>query len=129
MHQRKLALSVNIKHYAKSQALDHKSLVEQSPDAINCVIKVKADHKNAIFNTYCFSIHTIYTMKRGIDMQQHNKTETQLIEGRSLFSNVKKPQKSRKWREIEEFKARQKLFQELQEIDYSFNGSLNDLIY
>lgn len=60
-------------------------------------------------------------------MQQSNKTEKQLMESSSLFSNAKKTQKSRKWREIEKFKARQQLLQELQEIDHSFNYPLNDL--
>lgn len=61
-------------------------------------------------------------------MQYNNHSETQLIENKALIRNIKKTQKVRKWREIEELKSRRKLLKELQDIDPSFNFSLNELI-
>ena len=61
-------------------------------------------------------------------MQYNNDIETQLIENKPLISNIKKTQKVRKWQEIEELKSRRKLLKELQDIDSSFNFSINDLI-
>ncbi|WP_022940877.1 DUF3545 family protein [Psychromonas hadalis] len=58
----------------------------------------------------------------------HN-IETQIINEESLFfiSN-KKPTRTRKWREIEEIKAKQRLSRELREIDQSFVFSMTDLV-
>ena len=61
-------------------------------------------------------------------MQHYNKPETQIIADKSLISNIKKTQKTRKWREIEELKSRRELLKELQDIDPSFNFSITDLI-
>ncbi len=61
-------------------------------------------------------------------MQMHN-IETQIIDENSLFFNAKKKStRTRKWREIEEVKARQRLSRELREIDQSFVFSLSDLV-
>ena len=59
---------------------------------------------------------------------QYNNTETQLIDNKPLISSIKKTPKARKWREIEELKSRRKLLKELQDIDPTFNISLDDLI-
>lgn len=60
---------------------------------------------------------------------QNNNVDMQIMDEQSLFSPlVKRPVKARKWREIEEIKARQKLAKELHDIDQSFEFSLTDLI-
>ena len=61
-------------------------------------------------------------------MQYNNNTETEIIDNKSLFSNIKKNKKVRKWREIAALKSRRKLLKELQEIDPTFSFSANDLI-
>lgn len=61
-------------------------------------------------------------------MQYNNDIEMQVLENSLLFSSPQKNKKKRKWREIEELQARQKLSRELREIDHSFSFSLNDLI-
>ena len=54
--------------------------------------------------------------------------ETQMVEDDALFFTPKKRStRSRKWREIEEFKAQQSLSRELREIDQSFAYTLSDL--
>lgn len=53
-------------------------------------------------------------------MQMHH-TETQIIDDDLFFYTPKKKSKSaRKWREIEDIKARQQLSRELREIDQNF---------
>ena len=61
-------------------------------------------------------------------MQMQN-IEAQMSDDDSLFFTPKKKStRSRKWREIEEIKAQQRLNRELQEIDQSFVFSLSDLV-
>ena len=61
-------------------------------------------------------------------MQTH-KTEEHADNEDSLFSYTKKrTTRSRKWREIEEVKAKQRLRRELKEIDQSFEFSITDLM-
>lgn len=61
-------------------------------------------------------------------MQTHN-VETQMINDDSLFFTPKKKlTRSRKWREIEEVKAQQRLRRELKEIDPSFDFTMADLV-
>lgn len=61
-------------------------------------------------------------------MQMHN-TETQMTDEDSLFFTPKrKSTRTRKWREIEDIKARQRLSRELREIDQSFEYSLSELV-
>lgn len=61
-------------------------------------------------------------------MQMQN-IETQIFDDDSLFFTPKKKStRTRKWREIEEIKAQQRLNRELQEIDQSFVFSLSDLV-
>ncbi len=61
-------------------------------------------------------------------MQMHNN-ETQIIDDDSLFfTPKKKAARTRKWREIEDIKARQRLTRELREIDQSFVYTLSDLV-
>tara|TARA_R110001583_G_scaffold10698_2_gene49057 strand:- start:25036 stop:25221 length:186 start_codon:yes stop_codon:yes gene_type:complete len=61
-------------------------------------------------------------------MQIHD-TQTSTIDDNSLFFTPKKKNiRIRKWREIEEIKAQQRLNKELQEIDQSFVYSLSDLV-
>lgn len=74
------------------------------------------------------SFTTFLSRKEGANMQHYNKPETQIIEHEPLFANIKKTKKTRKWREIEELKSRRELLKELQEIDPTFNFSLNDLV-
>lgn len=60
---------------------------------------------------------------------QMNNIDTQIIDEELLFFTPKKKStRARKWREIEELKARQRLSRELQEIDQSFVFSLTDLV-
>jgi hypothetical protein len=55
--------------------------------------------------------------------------KTQIIDDDSLFfTSKKKIARPRKWREIEEIKAQQRLNRELQEIDQSFVFSFSDLV-
>lgn len=65
-------------------------------------------------------------------MQMHTiktQVETQMIDEDSLFFSPKrKSPRTRKWREIEEVKAQQRLSRELREIDPSFAFSLSDLV-
>jgi|GEM_PF-2681529 len=61
-------------------------------------------------------------------MLYNNNTETEITDNKSLFSNIKKNQKVRKWQEIAALKSRRKLLKELQEIDPTFSFSANDLI-
>lgn len=59
---------------------------------------------------------------------QDNNMDTQIMDEQLLFSiPAKRPVKARKWREIEDIKARQKLAKELHDIDQSFEFSLTDL--
>jgi len=44
-----------------------------------------------------------------------------------MFPTTKKTSRARKWREIEEIKARQHLMRELKNIDQSFDFSLSEL--
>jgi len=61
-------------------------------------------------------------------MQMHN-TELPMTDEEALFFTPKKKStRTRKWREIEELKARQRLSRELREIDQSFDFSLSDLV-
>jgi hypothetical protein len=55
--------------------------------------------------------------------------EKQIIDDNSLFPPLKrKNARTRKWREIEDIIAQQRLSRELQEIDQSFVFSLSDLV-
>jgi hypothetical protein len=61
-------------------------------------------------------------------MQTQN-FETQMTDEDSLFfTPKKKSSRARKWREIEDIKARQRLSRELREIDQSFEYSYSDLV-
>jgi len=61
-------------------------------------------------------------------MQMQN-LHTQTIEEDALFlAPKKKSTRVRKWREIEDIKARQRLTRELRDIDQSFEFSLSDLV-
>ena len=61
-------------------------------------------------------------------MQTQN-FETHMIDEDSLFFTPKKKStRARKWREIEDVKARQRLSRELREIDQSFEYSYSDLV-
>jgi hypothetical protein len=61
-------------------------------------------------------------------MQMHN-SDVQLTNEVSLFFTPKrKSTRPRKWREIEDIKAQQRLNRELKEIDQSFEYSLSDLM-
>ncbi|WP_019613149.1 DUF3545 family protein [Psychromonas ossibalaenae] len=62
---------------------------------------------------------------------QYNNTDTdiQFITDEALFFIPKKrTAKTRKWREIEAVKARQKLSRELRDIDQDFDYCRNDLV-
>lgn len=60
---------------------------------------------------------------------QYPNTDMPITDEQSLFSiPSKKTVKARKWREIEEIKARQKLAKELHDIDQGFEFSLTDLM-
>ncbi len=60
---------------------------------------------------------------------QIQHTETQMFDDDSLFfAPKKKSTRTRKWREIEDIKARQRLSRELRDIDQSFVFSLSDLV-
>lgn len=60
-------------------------------------------------------------------MQIHN-SETQMTDDLLFFTPKKRVTRARKWREIEELKAQQRLVKELKEIDPSFEYSLLDLL-
>jgi len=45
-----------------------------------------------------------------------------------LFPTMKKSKRARKWREIEELKARQHLMRELKNIDQNFDFLLSELL-
>ena len=61
-------------------------------------------------------------------MQTQN-FETHMNDEDSLFFTPKKKStRTRKWREIEDVKARQRLSRELREIDQSFEYSFSDLV-
>ncbi len=61
-------------------------------------------------------------------MQMHN-IDTQISDDDALFFTPKKKvARTRKWREIEALKARQRLNRELREIDHNFEFSQTDLI-
>ena len=63
-----------------------------------------------------------------MQMQMHS-IETQVIDEDSLFLSVKKKTlHARKWREIEDIKAQQRLTRELREIDQSFVFLFSDLV-
>lgn len=56
-----------------------------------------------------------------------NNLDMQMVSDDLLYVQpVKKSTKVRKWREIEALKARNKLSKELQDIDQSFELSVND---
>jgi len=60
---------------------------------------------------------------------QIQNIETQMMDDDLLyFTPKKKSTRTRKWREIEDIKARQRLSRELREIDQSFVYSLSDLV-
>ncbi|MCP4321848.1 MAG: DUF3545 family protein [Psychromonas sp.] len=60
---------------------------------------------------------------------QIQHSETQMFDDDLLFfAPKKKSTRTRKWREIEDIKARQRLSRELREIDQSFVFSLSDLV-
>ncbi len=61
-------------------------------------------------------------------MQYSKGNEIQLTEHEPLLNGSKKTQKVRKWREIEALKSQRKLLKELQDIDPTFNFSVDDLI-
>ncbi|PKF62002.1 DUF3545 domain-containing protein [Psychromonas sp. psych-6C06] len=55
--------------------------------------------------------------------------ETQMSDEDALFfTPKKKTSRTRKWREIEEIKERQRLSRELREIDQTFDFSLSELV-
>jgi hypothetical protein len=57
---------------------------------------------------------------------QHNNTDTEMFADDAVFFTPKKKiPKARKWREIEEMKAQQKLAKELSEIDLGVDFPLN----
>lgn len=61
-------------------------------------------------------------------MQMHD-TEVPMTDDEALFfTPKKKATRSRKWREIENLKAKQNLMRELREIDQSFEYSQSDLV-
>jgi hypothetical protein len=60
---------------------------------------------------------------------QSSAIEIQIINDNSLFfTHNKKKIPTRKWREIENIKAQQRLSKELREIDQSFVFCLSDLV-
>ncbi len=61
-------------------------------------------------------------------MTETANIEAQMVDNDALFFTPKKRQtRSRKWREIEEFKAQQNLSKELRDIDQSFAYTLSNL--
>lgn len=61
-------------------------------------------------------------------MQMQNFKTQMSDEDALLFTPKRKSTRARKWREIEDIKARQRLSRELREIDQSFEYSLSDLV-
>jgi len=61
-------------------------------------------------------------------MQIHNSDVQMTNEDSLFFTPKRKSTRPRKWREIEDIKAQQRLSRELKEIDQSFEFSLSELV-
>ncbi len=61
-------------------------------------------------------------------MQIQDKEMLMMDDDSQFFTAKKKSTRTRKWREIEDIKAQQRLSRELREIDQSFVYSLSDLV-
>jgi len=62
-----------------------------------------------------------------MDMHTQHTEKKMSDEEQLMFPTTKKTPRTRKWREIEEIKARQHLMRELKNIDQSFDFSLSEL--